>query len=66
MKLIKKVFSVDNMGVVEDCLGVNIVRDQVKIVLTQPQLIDQIIANAKMSPNTSQRNTPAISSKIPN
>ena len=60
----KNVFKMEGMGAVNDYLGVKIHQQDNKIVLTQPQLIKQIIKDMRLPKGTKTFQVPAIVTKI--
>jgi hypothetical protein len=62
-----RAFDVTDEGQLSDYLGVKIERrDDGTILLTQPHLIDQIISDLGLKPNTKTKDLPALSSKTLN
>jgi hypothetical protein len=63
---LKSVFNITSSPLVSDFLGVKITRDEdaKTYTLTQPQLINSIIADLGLHENSNERNVPAVSTRI--
>ena len=64
IKMMKNVFKMKDMGNLDNYLVVNIQRQENKVILTQPQLIEQIIKNVKLPAGTKPVFAPEMATKI--
>ena len=67
IKELQQDLDLEDQGGIADYLGINFTyQNDGKIIMSQPQLIDQLINDLKISPNAHLPPTPAVSSRILN